>query len=267
MEEPDISAIELTEGSICSFNDLWALEGAPYFDDDLVFPKSPGHAANMYYDYWKQFLAIDRTKKIIAVENPFLLDLKQFRPGLPNYIGRIDLILENPDGFLEIIDHKTAKAIYQTTFAGFEASLQTDGYLTIGNMYYDSIPRMVYNIALCQKSKIAFERFTIIKRKNVFERFINDLIFYAEDIIHNLKLFQEDLINATTRESHINSFRRCPGYACTAYMAPCPYLDICKLRSNPLLWKDCPPQGYTINEWDPETHEADMKKRLKESLL
>ena len=47
-------------------------------------------------------------------------------------------------------------------------------------------------------------------------------------------------------------------------MSACPYYDLCNLRSNPLLWKDRPPQGYKIEEWDPDEHDTKTRKRLSE---
>jgi len=265
--DPDsLTVIDATELSIVSFNDLWKIEGEPYFpDQDMIFPKSPGHAANMYNKYWQQFLDYDQQNKtIIAVEDPFVINLSNFADNLPNYIGRQDLIFKNNNDSLEIVDHKTAKALYPTTLTGFEMSFQTDGYLTSGHMYYDKIPTMTYSIALCQKSKIAFQRFNIIKTKSAVEQFLNDLVFYSSDIIKNLDVMEYELTVCKDRNSFINCFRRQAGYACTVYMSNCPYLDLCKIRNNPLLWKDNPPQGYAINEWNPEEHEAEMKRNLKE---
>jgi len=266
-DDPDIVTVDFaTNLSIKSFNKLWQIEGAHRFpDEDIIFPKSPGHAANMYYQYWKQYLKIDQEeKKVLAVESPFTINLSGTIPGLPDYIGRLDLIHRLANGNVEITDHKTAKSLWPTSLTSFEMSFQTDGYLTAGHIYYDSVPSMIYNIALCQKSKIAFHRFYINKRKAQIEQFINDLLYYCQLITHDLSLFDQDLIEFKKWTDNINCFRRCPGYACTLFMSNCPYVRICKLKSNPLLWHNKPPGGYSINEWNPETHEAKIKKQLEE---
>jgi hypothetical protein len=147
--EKKLKPIDLTIKSVQAFNKLWKLDGAPYWkDEDVIFPKSPGHAANMYKNYWDRFLKLDRDKKVIAVEAPFAIDLSLYKKGLPNYIGRIDLILGDGSG-IEILDHKTAKAVYKITQPSFEMSFQTDGYLTAGRLYYDKIPSITYRVALC----------------------------------------------------------------------------------------------------------------------
>ena len=261
-----LSVIDATDLSIESFNKLWKIEGSETFpDEDIIFPKSPGHAANMYHAYWKRYLELDlKDKKIIAVESPFTIDLNSFAPGLPNYIGRIDLVFEESNGSLEIVDHKTAKVLYPTALTGYEMSYQTDGYITAGHLFYDRLPKMTYNISLCQKHGIYFHRYFINKRKMQIEQFIQDIIFYTKEIIHNLNLLEKDIEVVSSRHDHIKSFPRRPGNACTTFMSPCRYFDICKLRNNPLDWIIKPPQGFSINEWDPEKHEEEIKNKLKE---
>jgi len=261
-----ISIIEATEISQKEFNMLWEIIGEPHFSDhDLIFPKSPGHAHNMYHKYWEYYLKNeDADKKIIAVESSFSISLDSFEQGLPNYIGRQDLIFQLPDGTLEIIDHKTAKALWATTLAGFESSYQTDGYLTSGYLYYDSIPKMTYSIAFCQKSKIDFQRFTIVKRQAALEQFLSELVHKVKTILTDLTLLSEYSQVLKNRNDILPIFHRSPGYACTAYMSKCPYFDLCLIRSNPLLWQNNPPQGYSINEWDPDLHDLEMRRKLAE---
>ena len=255
------SSMALTKLSSEAFNNLWQLEGEPHFDADEVFPKSPVHAANMYQKYWEEVRLHDGAK-IIGVEAPFTINLSTIEPGLPNYIGRQDLVLQSQDGYIDIVDHKSTKAISAITQPGFEISLQTDGYLTAGHMYYDTIPRMIYSIALCQKTKIAFHQFTIMKAKYAIERFLTELVAITKDIHNHLTVMHHELSVLTEKQAVPKSFPRKPGYACTAYFRPCAFMQICNIRNNPLLWYNDPPQGYVINEWDPDEHEASMKAKL-----
>jgi len=267
LENPKLSSMDCTVNSIKAFNALWDLDGAPFWkNEDLIFPKSPGHAANMYKAYWDRFLQADTIeRKVIAVETPFAIDLSTYGPDLPNYIGRLDLVLSNGENGIEIVDHKTAKALYKTSAQSFEMSFQTDGYLTAGRLYYDKIPIITYRLALCQKSKIDFPPITINKRSSAIEHFLINLIHYSQEIKHNLTLLAEDKINCTKRTDILQSFPRCPGYACTTFSSTCAYYDLCRIRNNPLLWLDKAPQGFHFNEWDPSKHEAETKKRLAEA--
>ena len=264
IENPKLSSMDCTVNSIKAFNALWDLDGAPFWkNEDLIFPKSPGHAANMYKAYWDRFLQADTIeRKVVAVETPFTIDLSTYGPGLPNYIGRLDLVLSNGETGIEIVDHKTAKALYKTSAQSFEMSFQTDGYLTAGRLYYDKIPIITYRLALCQKSKIDFPPITINKRSSAIEHFLINLIHYSQEIKHNLTLLEQDKINCTKRTDILQSFPRCPGYACTTFNSICAYYDLCRIRNNPLLWLDKAPQGFHFKEWDPSKHNDETKRRL-----
>jgi len=258
-----VSQMDLTVHSIKSFNKLWTLDGAPLWkDEDLIFPKSPGHAANMYKAYWDRFMEMDSAKRsVLAVEAPFAIDLSHYGKGLPRYIGRIDLILSDGDG-IEIFDHKTAKVIYAITPQTFENSFQTDGYLTAGRLFYDKIPKITYRVALCQKSKIDFQPITISKRSSAIDHFLHDLIFYVGKIQEDIKLLAEDKERCTDRSDLLKSFYRCYGQACTSFMSPCTYFDLCRMRNNPLGWMDKAPQGFHFDAWDPDEHDEKMRQRL-----
>ena len=266
LANPSLSVLEATEISIKAFNKLWQLDGEPFWkNEDAIFPKSPGHAANMYKAYWDRFLKSDvQERSLMGVEIPFAISLSTEEKSLPNYIGRIDLIFTNGENGIDILDHKTSKAIYATSSQSFEMSMQSDGYLTAGRIYYDKIPTITYRIALCQKSKIDFVPITINKRSAAIDHFLSDLCYYADEIKTHLTLLEEDKVNCLNRTDNLQSFHRNPGYACTTFSSTCAYYDLCRLRNNPLLWSEKPPQGFIISEWDPETHEAKTKQRLSE---
>jgi len=265
-DNPNLKPMDVTIASIKAFNKLWKLDGEPFFpNEDIIFPKSPGHAANMYEAYWKRFLSLDaRETTILDVESAFALDVNTESTSvkLPNYIGRMDLILANGDNGIQIIDHKTCKALYRTTAQSFVASFQTDGYLTAGRIFYDKIPSICYRMALCQKSKIAFEPITINKRSTAIDHFLHNLVHYMTEIIHNLDLLEQDKVDCTKRTDILKSFPRKPGYACTSFSTTCAFYDLCFTRNNPLLWLEKAPQRFIFSEWDPQTHEDDTKKRL-----
>jgi len=266
MTDPKISVLDATTISKDAFMKLWKIEGSKAFPDhDVIFPKSPGHATNMYNAYWKRYLEADQNEReVMAVEESFSIDLAVYQSELPAYIGRIDLIWAEKGNKISIVDHKTSKALYPISLTSYEMSLQTDGYMAAGSMFYNSIPTMIYNIHLCQKSKIDFHRYFINKRRASLEQFIEDLLFYSDGIITDLSILEHDLQELKNRNDNIRCFKRRPGTACTTFMKPCRYKEICSIRNNPLLWMNKPPQGFTINEWKPDEHEAELKQKLSE---
>ncbi len=267
-QDSTLSSMDLTIISVKAFNALWDLDGAPTWkDEDIIFPKSPGHASNMYKSYWERHRKLDteNDRKVVAVEAPFVIDLTSYRPDFPNYIGRIDLILSAPDDGIEIIDHKTAKSVYKVSPQIFESSFQTDGYLTAGRLFYNKIPSITYRIALCQKNKIDFHPITVNKRSSAIDHFLVNLTQIISSILDDLDWLEQDKEQCTSRTDILQSFRRCPGNACTAFFTQCPYYNLCRLRNNPLAWFDKAPQGYHHDEWDPDLHEAGIKSRLAEA--
>lgn len=261
-KNPEITPSELTQISIAAANLFWKVDGEPNFPDpDAIFPKSPGHAASMYQEYWHLYYDIDATYDIIGVETPFTLQIHPDKEH-PIYVGLIDLVLKKEDR-LKIIDHKTGKAVYPITLAGYEASFQTDGYLTIGKLYFDKLPTMTYNLALAQKSKIAFERFDIFKRDQSTERFLQELSSQHDSILIDLTVYENEKDN--TNKLYIpKAFERSPGYACTQYFRKCAYFDLCMQRNNPYLWAEDPPQGFKIEEWNPDDRDQKIRKAIQQ---
>ncbi len=186
-------------------------------------------------------------------------------PGLPRYIGRKDLVWLTKNNDLEIVDHKTSKAQFKTALASFDMSLQTLGYLTAGELYHDRIPKMIYSMSYFKKSAIHFDWFQIHKSKSALEQFISDLVYYLQNILLEVNEYNNDIATCHDRTDHLQSFRRNNGYACTSYFRKCTYFDLCKIRNNPLLWLDKPPQGYHFDEWDPDLHDDKMRKMLEEA--
>lgn len=263
-EDPNLKPADATKLATAAFNLLWSIEGAPYWkDEDAIFPKSPGHAANVYHAYFKRFLKLDQNEsKVLSVESPFAIHISE---DLPNYIGRFDLLRTiRKTGTIKIIDHKTTNALYKTAGSDFEMSFQTIGYLTAARIFYDSIPTIEYGSSIFRKADTEFIRYTINKRVQSSNQFLHELNFYMQEILQNLNILEEDKLSCLDRNDLMNCFHRRPGLACTAFFKDCSFFDLCKLRNNPLLWLDKPPQGYIIHEWDPETHEADLKQKIKE---
>lgn len=247
------------------FFKLWHLEAADHFDPDIAFPKSPTRAADMYHNYWMQFAPHDADCQILAVEEPFTIHLGE---SYPNYIGRLDMALLR-DGDLEIYEHKTSKYANQITFAGYSNSLQCEGYLTAGHLYFNKLPRIIYNLSLCQKTKIEHFRHTVTKKLTKIDRFISELRDHTRSIQQHLALYEQfkELPGALTeKEKILTCFPRHPGLACTQYFRLCPYYDLCMMRNNPHTWSLEPPQGYIYDEWNPRTHEETMRQKLAAAL-
>lgn len=261
-----LSVEQATELSMAGFNTIWDEEAAPHFDADLTYPKSPGRAYQMYYEYWQRFLADFYEHQIIGVEIPFSIDLSTVSPGLPNYIGRLDLVVQETPQFVIITDHKTAKSVNKATEAGYENSIQTEGYLLAGHMYFDAIPRIRYSVALCQKTKIDFFIFQFTRKRDYLDRFLTELSSHISRL-HKDILLLDHLSGLSGYQTDPNvipgCFPRNNTYACTTYFRKCPYFDICMARLNPLVWVNSdPPAGYFRKEWNPADKDSSYHNLL-----
>jgi len=254
-----------------AFNHLWKLEAEGWYDPDASFPKSPARASDMYFSYFSQFAETDASCEIIAIEEPFTISLGetllQGEPTpLPNYIGRLDMALLR-NGDLEIYEHKTSKYANDITFAGYTNSLQCEGYLTAGYLYFDRLPKLIYNLALCQKTKIDFFRHLVTKKESKIDRFISELKQYAAAILEDLNRYEAAVQEegAVSSKDRIPSFFiRRPGLSCTEYFRRCAYYDLCLMRNNPLTFSQQLPSGFTLFEWNPREHEANLRAKLGE---
>lgn len=262
------SANLATINSMNAFKTLWLVEDAPieWPNEDTIYPKSPGRAGDMYYEYWKRFLVDDHKDwLVIGVEEPFILDLSQIESDLPEYIGRIDLLLQNRanSSKIKITDHKTAKSVNKVTATGYQTSYQTLGYVAAGSMFFDTLPIMEYNVALCQKTKIDFHRYEFTLRKAQINDFFLELVSHIKRLLADIVQLRTAIETLTDRTESLNCFPRNRGLACTSYFSPCSFVDLCNIRNNPLDWFQTIPSGYSRREWNPDQHEAEIKKKIE----
>lgn len=250
-----------TEIAFKGFGALWTVDGKPHFGWDETFPKSPSRARQMYYEYFKRWLSEDAAMTVVAVEKPFTISASA---NLPTLRGRMDRVLSSDTGTIYAFESKTSKYATPTVFLGYECSMQTEIYLTAVSVYFDMIPVIVYDQALCQKSKMDFTRYEISRSASALDRFLDDYKHYCSQLLRDLdelSSFQESSL-ATDRRAVMPCFHRKPGYACTMYFRACPYWDLCKPRNNPLTYATRVPEGYHYREWHPADHAAHQREVL-----
>lgn len=260
--DPNLGSYELCKLACDGFAALWRVEGSE-FNEEIAFPKNPGNAFNMYDLYFnKEQIHIRPDRTILGVETPFTINLGE---DLPNYTGRLDLTELYRDDAIEITDHKTAKYVNDTTLAGYNCSLQSDGYLIAGTLYYDKHPSVIYSIAQVAKTKAAFFTHTVMKGTAQLERSLDDIKLRTSQLLNDITLleYEKETKDVSNRNYLQQSFPRSPGYACTMYFRRCAYYDLCHMRNNAISWELKIPSGYHQHEWDPEKHESEMKEKLK----
>ncbi len=258
-------AIDCREISTKAFTNYWKVEGEEHFGHLDTYPKNPGNASNMYNSYWNKFFIMDRSMTVFGVEMPFTLLLKS---GV-SYIGRMDLVMKEFDKIF-VIDHKTSSIISKITASEYEASLQTKGYLTAIQAHVDTLPRIIYRTARCQKGSTETEQFEVFINKAMNERFLQDVNWWSEQVKNEVAAYNAYMLDyhATGKpvdfRSYFPAFHGSYSASCTAFFSLCPYYDICAEANNPLHYAEHAPTGYKFEEWNPADHEAKITKKLKE---
>lgn len=253
---------DLTIESSKAFMRCWEKEDGSQFNYDSIFPKNPAHAVDMLMEYWTRFAQIDATYQHLGSEIPFTIVLGN---GLPNYIGRVDHLMQHKTTLQKIIlEHKTAKYLNDIWLLGFEMSFQCLGYLTWLKITEDTIPMIWVNGALCQKSKIDFHRHQIRRADIECDRFLYDITRHIKALLYELAMLEEirndlgeDLL--TSKTFIFDLFPRNTVLACTSYFRPCPYMDLCNSFPNPERFRIRPPLGYKTEVWNPH-HPAVIDK-------
>lgn len=222
--------------------------------DDVIAPKTRTNGRELLQRYWSTYARIDQEKEVVDVESLGALEL----PCKTRYIMKLDLILRDSRGNLEMVEHKTSGWLSQILLTGFEMSYQAEGYLTylMSLAPSDITCQATYNIAHILKTKMDFLRHPITRSRNLRDRFLWEMNNHVSFIIAENEAAQEEMdIALDMPETYtFSAFARTPGVSCTTYMRACEYKDICFACANPFALGN-PPSGFIVRHWDPEKDE------------
>lgn len=239
-----------TDAALEAFKRSWADHNGNELDPVNIFPKNEGRGLEMLIEYFSRFSSDFTTFKLMGAESSFMIPLGE---GLPSYIGRRDLDLTDKLGVVTF-EHKTMSTANEATLAGFDMSLQVEGYLTSAKLYYDQVSYVVINGAICQKTKFDFLRYRISRKDEAINRFLMELYTHVKRLLDELSRY--DQWKATINPESVDAadpmpmFLRNPGDSCVKYFRKCEYFDLCMARNNPEAFVKTP-LGYKEDVWDP----------------
>jgi len=191
--------------------------------------------------------------------------------GSRKLLGKLDLLIEEPDGSIVVVDHKTSKnSITSIAVDEFSSSFQFNTYNLLGLTYCLSrgIPPerfkgvMVNHLVFKQSAKLGinceFNRFYVRKTAEQLNTFIAE----ADYIISQIEAETAKLRKLKDINEPLVQFPKNPKN-CTAYFRRCEYYDICHNHPNPLKFaRQEPPAGFKISFWDPRGTKEGKKKEL-----
>ena len=251
------SLAEVQVASCQGFMEYWEKNHGEDFDYDVIFPKNPPRGIDMLMEYWNRFYDSDKHWTVLGAEAAFTLDMQGTSLA---FVGRRDLDIH--DGHrLRTLEHKTMSMSSETAFAGYEQSLQIDGYLASARLFHDhgpedQVPICILNGAICTKTKFDFQRYLISRNIASLERYLYEMSQHIQRLeADRKKLYdcRQEGISLASKDMPMPCFLRSPGDNCTKFFRKCEFYDHCTVRNNPETWIE-PPIGYKESSWNPWAH-------------
>lgn len=261
LREPRDVVIDSAYGA---FITSWIKDGMPpprEIDLSLsneLLPRTPARAQDMLEEYYDKRHRFIQDATILDIERPFAVPLSPDDPTL-FYVGRIDKVIAPDNRSVRGIEHKTTTAMRLDSQGArkisgmfkdsFSPNSQVDGYLYALSLLYPELRNDVYvDAALVHKAGEDFAFIPAERQPAMIDMWLWETYQWIERIENDKRLLME----VSEADSYMAAFPK-DTRACFDFNASCPYLDLCKSRSNPTTWSDAP-QGYAVAHWDPLDH-------------
>jgi hypothetical protein len=218
-----------------------------------------------YIEDRKAFLQ-SRDFRLLDIERAFAVPIDSHRSDL-FYIGRLDKVFEY-QGRIYIGEHKTTTAYkkegpFTNSFMdSFSPNSQIDGYLYAGHLIYGKRLKAVrVDAALVHKDIHDGFRWIEVERQFAqLDGWLWESRYWIEQIEANKNAMKA---NYDPKAAYMPAFPKNTS-ACTNF-GGCPYLDLCKMVSNPDLREQFP--DYDISQWEPFTALEFNKQKKKDQVV
>lgn len=256
-----------------AFKKAWLAAGMPEEDtmDDLDrkfwLPRVPNTAYEMLWGYYDQRHRFIKDCELLEVERPFAVPLTPDDPTL-FYVGRIDKIVRPGENKKSIrgLDHKTTTAtkligkktkIRPLFLESFSPDSQMDGYLFALGMIYETYCDLYVDCALVHATEHdAFSFVPVDRMPEMLDGWLGTTHWWINTIESEL----ETLGMSSKHDRYLSAFPQ-NTRSCFDFNTACPFLPLCKSRSNPESWEEVPP-GFKIEKWDPLQHAGTPKELM-----
>lgn len=217
-------------------------------DENLMQPRTPGNAHEMYFNYINARWSMLQEAVLIAAEQPFAVPMPELEDTW--YIGRLDKVISYNDTRPVILEHKTTSYYSKATnfrsdyVDSWFASSQVKGYEFAGHLMYEDISAVWVDAALVHKTVHDAFKFIPVAHSQPL------LFEWADDT-------REWAIRVKAETESVHMFKKLlPGVfprnedSCFGKYGVCPFLDICRTVSDPTTLEE-PPEGYIREVWEP----------------
>ncbi len=187
-----------------------------------------------------------KSVELLSVERPFAVPLDPSNPNL-FYVGKMDKEI-NWNGAIWGVDHKTTSAYQREGYFrhsfldSFSPNSQIDGYLHALHMEYgDQAKGMLVDAILVHKTE--HEGFALLP----VERQFSQLDAWLWEALERVKRVEQEEFALIGAKEQIKGAPFMPAFPkntgnCIMY-GKCPYIDLCKMISNPETLEHIP-EGY-----------------------
>ncbi len=268
-----LSRREVLDRAYEAFVAYWVEANMPHPDEiDMelakrLSPRTPLIARERLDAYMEKRGRTIREVEILEIERPFAVPLDPNDDRL-FYVGRIDKIIKPKSTRVRGIEHKTTTSmrlsgsdqkISGDYLNSYSPNSQVDGYAYAMHLMFPEYRVDVWvDAALVHKVGEDFQFIPVERQMDQLDSWLSDTRWWI-DLIEREKnrLAQMD----GPEEKHMVSFPKNTN-SCFDFNRPCPYLDLCKARANPLTYPN-PPAGYKIEKWDPLEHLGTPKELVE----
>lgn len=252
----DKSDEKLREMAHTAFMETWIDQGLPpelsMDQEEALTPRTPGVALSMIANYIKERRSRLRGFSIIDIERPFAVPIYATRDDI-FYVGRRDKVFALQDKSIIIGEHKTTSlyakkgGFRQEFMDSFSPNSQIDGYLHSGHMEYGNRVAGVWiDAALVHKN--VHDAFKFIP----IDRSISLLDAWLVETRRWIDRIQGDMwvLNDPVRSQSVMAAFPKNTDSCYRYNKACPYIDLCRAKSNPNEITETP-EGFVEDPWSP----------------
>lgn len=226
-------------------------------------PRTPMIAREMLGAYYDRRVQAIREVEILEVERSFAVPLSPHDPTL-FYVGRIDKVVRPRKGAVRGIEHKTTTAMRlsyrpgsktgEQRIAGpfldsFSPNSQVDGYAYALHLLYPNDRSDIWvDAALVHAKGEDFQFIPVERRMSQLDSWLYDTHRWIEQI----ETEKQRLADVKPSDPFMAAFPKNTN-SCFDFNRPCPFLDLCKARPNPMSYGEAPP-GYKVEIWNPLEH-------------
>lgn len=240
-----------------AFMEEWKKREMPNPDNMLVmedyFPRVPGVAFSMIENYVDQKYNWFQEIEVLAVEQPFLVPLTEYKGKRVFLIGRTDLDFKDREG-IWVGEHKTS-SLYSKTYTfqykfthSFSNDAQVNTYVFKQKMTYGAKVKgaQIFGALMHAKIHDKFKVIPIYKDDFFLEAWYKDTCYWVHQLIDQTE----------------QDFWPKNDTSCATQYGFCQNKAVCDMVSDPRSLATHP-MGYKIEKWEPYD-ETTMKKIMKE---